>query len=98
MKVLSKVLGVILARLVLLLVGCWLLVRVFCPSSGINVPRRYLSHLPQDLLGAEKSFAPSLHRLPRPQHSPPAWHPTAMRESNTPRSLAIDRTSPSERL
>jgi hypothetical protein len=63
MKVLSKVLGVILARLVLLLVGCWLLVRVFCPSSGINVPRRYLSHLPQDLLGAEKSFAPSEESL-----------------------------------
>src|ERR1051326_1749211 len=33
-----------------------------------------------------------------PQHSPPAGRPTTARESNPPRSLAIDPTSPEGRL
>src|SRR5579864_3438819 len=41
---------------------------------------------------------PSLHHLPTLQHSPSAGCPSAARESNPPRPLAIDRTSPSELL
>ena len=40
------------------------------------------------------SNLPSLHCLPTLQHSPQAGRPTTARESNPPRSLTIDRTSP----